>query len=256
MTEMTELLLLCLAAFVAGFVDAIVGGGGLIQIPAALILMPHYAVATVIGTTKIPSFTGTSIAAYKYSRHVKLNYKHLLLMASLAMCSAFVGSRLLTLVSNDFMKPFLLVVLTVVAIYTYLKKNFGIHSEKDHSERQHIIYAVCISICIGFYDGFIGPGTGSFLILAFITLLGYDFMKAGATAKFVNLATNIGSITLFALSGNIIYKVALPMAICNGIGGFLGARLAILRGNTFIRVFFLIVVIGTMIRFAYDVFLK
>lgn len=253
---MSDLILLCIAAFAAGFVDSIVGGGGLIQIPAALILMPQYAVATIIGTTKIPSFTGTSIAAYKYSRHVKLNYKHLLLMGSLAMCSSFAGSKLLTLVSNDFMKPFLLAVLSVVAVYTFVKKNFGTHSEKDHSEKQHIVYAVIISVCIGFYDGFIGPGTGSFLILAFVTLLGYDFLKAGASAKFVNVATNIGSIILFAASGNIIYEIALPMAICNGIGGFLGARLAILRGNTFIRIFFLVVVIGTLIRFAYDVFLK
>jgi uncharacterized protein len=251
--ELSGLLLLCAAALVAGFVDAIVGGGGLIQIPLALVLLPNQAVATVIGTTKIPSFTGTCLAAYRYSRHVKLNYKHLAIMASLACVSAFAGSRLLTLVSNDFMKPFLLVVLSLVAIYTYKKKNFGIHSEKDHTEREHIIYAVAISIVVGFYDGFVGPGTGSFLMLAFVTLLGYDFLKATATAKFVNLSTNIGSIVLFAITGHLIYAIALPMALCNGLGGYLGAHLAVRKGNALIRIFFLIVVLATLARFAWDV---
>jgi uncharacterized protein len=247
-------LILTAAAFVAGFVDSIVGGGGLIQIPLALVLFPNAPVATVIGTTKLPSFTGTAFAAYKYSRHVELNYKHIAIMASIALPMAFIGSRVLTLVHNDFMKPLLVVVLTLVALYTYKKKNFGVHTEKDHTEREHIIYASLVSFTIGFYDGFIGPGTGSFFILAFITLLGYDFLKAGATAKFINLATNFGSIILFVASGNIMYEVALPMMAANGFCGFLGARLAILRGNTFIRIFFLTVVIATLLRFAWDVF--
>jgi len=252
----SELLILCLAAFAAGFIDAIVGGGGLISVPAALIFMPGYPVATCVGTIKIPAFCGTTLAAWKYSRHVKLNYKHLAIMGILAMPMSYIGSRALTQVSNDFMKPLLLVVLSGVAIYTYKKKHFGIHTEKDHTETEHIIYAILISVVIGLYDGFIGPGAGSFLILAFITLLGYDFMKAGATAKFVNLSTNIGSIILFASTGNIVYKIAIPMAVCNATGAYFGARLAILRGNAFIRVFFLTVVIAVMVRFAWDVFGK
>ncbi len=252
----SELAILCVAAFAAGFIDAVVGGGGLIQIPVALVVLPQFPVATVIGSTKIPSFCGTSIAAYQYSRKVKLDYKRVLLMAVIAGVSAFIGSKLLTTVSNDFMKPFLLAVLSGVAIYTYTKKNFGIHTEKDHTELTHLIFSILMSLILGFYDGFIGPGTGSFLILTFITLLGYDFLRASANAKFINLATNIGSIILFTTSGRVLYQFALPMAACNAIGGFLGAKLAILRGNTFIRVFFLCVVIATMLRFAYDVFFK
>lgn len=252
----TELILLCVAAFAAGFVDAIVGGGGLIQTPAALILLPQYPVATVLGTLKIPAFSGTSFAAAQYARRVKLDYKLLGLMAVIAFLAAFAGSRLLTMVSNSFMKPALLVILTGVAIYTYTKKNFGDHEEKDHSSRQQLWYAIMISVVIGFYDGFIGPGAGSFLILAFITVLGFDFLKASAQAKFVNLSTNLGSIVFFAISGKIIYAIAIPMAVCNALGGFLGARLAILKGNSFIRIFFLIVVCGTILRFAYDIFFK
>lgn len=252
--ETTVLVLLCIAAFIAGFVDAIVGGGGLIQTPMGLILMPNLPVSTVIGSLKIPSFSGTLFAAIQYLKKVEMNWKLLIIMMALAVPSAFAGSTLLTYVSNDFMKPLLLVVLSLLVIYTYAKKNFGQHSDKSHSAKQQLIYAILISFFIGFYDGFIGPGTGSFLVLAFITLLGFDFLQASANAKMVNLATNFGSIVLFIIKGKIIWMVAIPMAFCNALGGFIGAKLAISRGNKFIRIFFLIVVIGTILRFAYDVF--
>jgi uncharacterized protein len=248
------LLFLCLAAFAAGFVDAIVGGGGLIQIPAMLVLLPGVPVATAIGTTKIPSFCGTSLAAVQYSRKVKLDSKRIVLLILIASPMAFLGSHILTMVSNGFMKPLLLVILISVAIYTYKKKNFGVHSEQEHTAMEHLLYSIGISVVFGFYDGFVGPGSGSFLILAFITFLGFDFLKASATAKFVNLSTNVGSIVLFMLSGKILYQIALPMAACNAVGGVLGARLAILRGNKFIRIFFLTIVIVMIVRFAYDIF--
>lgn len=251
----TEIIvLLCIAAFAAGFIDAIVGGGGLIQTPAALVLLPGYPVATVIGSIKIPAFCGTSLAALQYLRKVKMDWLMLSLMTALAFISSFCGSVLLTRVDNDFMKPLLLVILILVAVYTYSKKNFGIHADKNHSKKEKVIYSIIISIVIGFYDGFIGPGAGSFLVLAFITLMGFDFLKASANAKMVNLATNLGSILFFVSSGRILYSVAIPMALSNAAGGAIGARLAIVKGNKFIRVFFLVVVTGTIIRFAYDVF--
>jgi uncharacterized membrane protein YfcA len=251
-----DLILLCIVAFLAGFTDAIAGGGGLIQTPAALVLLPQYPLATVLGTLKIPSFSGTSIATTQFVRRVQLNWLLIGLMAITAFMAAFAGSTLLTHVNNSFMKPLLLIMLIVVAIYTFTNKRFGDHTEKDHSLRQQIIYSLLISLVIGFYDGFIGPGAGSFLILSFIGMLGFDFLKASAHAKFVNLATNLGSILFFSISGKIIYSIALPMAACNALGGLLGARLAILRGNAFIRIFFLVVVCATIIRFAYDVWFK
>lgn len=254
--DITTLILLCIAAFAAGFVDAIVGGGGLIQLPIALILLPTYPVAAVIGSLKIPSFSGTSFAVYHYLKKVQMNWKLLSMMMLIAFCSAFAGSQLLTMVHNDFMKPILLIVLSGVAVYTYSKKNFGLHIVKDHSIKKQFLYAAVISVVLGFYDGFIGPGAGSFLILAFITLLGFDFLHASANAKMVNLATNTGSIILFMLKGSIIWSIAIPMAISNAIGGIIGAKLAINKGNQFIRIFFLIVIIGTLIRFAYDVFFR
>lgn len=245
-----------MASFLAGFVDAIVGGGGLIQTPAAMVLMPNLSVASIIGSLKIPAFSGTSFAAFQYLKKVDMNWKLLLIMSVLAFCSAFLGSTVLTMVSNDFMKPLLFFILIVLAIYTFKKKDFGQHQEKGHSSKKQIIYAVIISVLVGFYDGFIGPGTGSFLVLGFVAILGFDFLHASANAKMVNLATNFGSICLFVLKGKIVWVFAIPMAFCNALGGWIGAKLAIKKGNGFIRVFFLIVVIGTLIRFGYDVFFK
>ncbi len=254
--ETYVIILLCIAAFLAGFIDAIVGGGGLIQTPVALILLPNLSVSTIIGTLKIPAFSGTSFAANQYMKKVNMNWKLLLIMMLLAFPSAFLGSTLLTYVSNDFMKPLLLVVLSLLFVYTYFQKNLGQQRSKSHSETTQILYATLISFMVGFYDGFIGPGTGSFLVLAFITLLGFDFLHASANAKMVNLGTNFGSICLFILKGKIIWAIAVPMAFCNALGGWLGAKLAISKGNKFIRIFFLVVVIGTLIRFGYDVFYK
>lgn len=252
--DATVLFILCCTAFVAGFIDAIVGGGGLLQTPMSLVLLPQFPVATVIGSVKIPSFSGTFLAAIQYLKKVKLKWNLLIIMILLAIPAAFLGSLLLTKVNNNFMKPILLIILVGLLIYTYTKKNFGQKSILNLTKKQQIKGAIVSSVVIGFYDGFIGPGTGSFFVLAFISLLGYDFLEASANAKMVNLATNLGSIILFSCKGKIIWSIALPMAICNAFGGFLGSKLAIQKGNAFIRIFFIIVVVGTLFRFGYDVF--
>ncbi len=254
--EWFHIALLCVASFLAGFVDAVVGGGGLIQTPFALVLLPAHPVATVIGSLKIPSFSGTFFAALQYMRKVKMVWWLLTVACTIAFFAAYAGSLLLMQVSNSFMKPVLLVVLTAVAFYTYSKKNFGQHEQKTHSSRRQLWYVVIISLIIGFYDGFIGPGAGSFLILAFVVILGFDFLHASAHAKMINLATNLGSITLFIIKGQIIWAIALPMALSNALGGILGARMAIAKGNKFIRLFFLLIVVATLLRFTYDVFFK
>ena len=250
----STLILLCCIAFLAGFVDAIVGGGGLIQTPAGLILMPHESVARVIGSLKIPSFTGTFFAAKQYLRLVKIPIKRILLFTSIAFSASFIGSFCLTMVSNHFMKPVIFIVLVIIAIYTYTKKDFGqtVSNTPTHFPWQKGAY---ICIALGFYDGFIGPGAGSLLVLAFISFLGFDFLQANAHAKVVNLATNLGSILLFMMKGSIIWTIALPMAVCNALGGIIGSRMAITKGNKFIRIVFLFVIIATLCRLGYDIFL-
>jgi uncharacterized membrane protein YfcA len=250
------LLFLCMASFGAGFVDAIVGGGGLIQVPIALIMMPNFPVATVIGTLKIPAFSGTFFAAKQYVKQVKIYWKQMALMCIVAFAFAFLGSALLTKMGNSYMKPILFCILIVVAVYTYSKKSFGQVQSKQLSNKALLIRSILLSAIVGLYDGFIGPGTGSFLVLGFIAILGYDFLHASANAKLVNLSTNFGSIVLFFIKGSIIWGIAIPMAICNAVGGLLGAKLAIAKGNQFIRVFFLLVICATILRFGYDVFLK
>jgi uncharacterized membrane protein YfcA len=245
-----------MAAFAAGFIDAIVGGGGLVQTPATLVILPQYPVATLLGTTKIPSFAGTSIACFQYAKKVSLQWKLLLIMGCIALLAAMAGSFTVSIVSNKFMKPVIFCVLIVVAIYTYKKKNFGTAVTKYLPARREIYYGIFSAAIIGFYDGFIGPGTGSFFVIFFIAALGYDFLKASAHAKFVNLATNMGSILYFGGSGHILYQFAIPMAVCNIAGSFAGARLAIAKGNSFIRVFFLLVIAATILRFGYDIFIK
>jgi uncharacterized protein len=248
--------LLCIASFFAGFVDAIVGGGGLIQTPISLLLLPNIPVANIIGTLKIPGISGTSFASYQYIKKVKINWKLLFPITIIAFGMSFFGSYLLTKVHNEFMKPILILVLILVAMYTFLKKDFGQAVSKTIPENKTILYGILIAIFIGFYDGFIGPGTGSFLILGLISILGFDFLNASANAKLINVATNLGSIVFFVLKGKIIWTIAIPMAVCNAFGGWIGAKTALKKGNDFIRIFFLIVVVGTLLRLLYDVFLK
>ena len=251
-----EMIILCFAALAAGFIDAIVGGGGLIQTPAVLITLPDHSVATLLGTTKIASFTGTSSAALQYARKVQLQWKLLGVLCLIALVAAYAGSKTVSIVSNSFMKPIIFGVLIVVAVYTYSKKDFGTTTSARKTPVREFVYGSLFAMIIGFYDGFIGPGAGSFLVVFFISVLGFDFLKASAHAKFVNVATNTGSILFFAGSGHILYHYAIPMAVCNFCGSLVGARLAILKGNTFIRIFFLFVVAATIIRFGYDIFFR
>ncbi len=252
----TELVILCIAAFAAGFIDSIVGGGGLVQTPATLVTLPQYPVATLLGTTKIPSFSGTAMACFQYARKVSVQWKLIVPMCFTALLAAMAGSYTVSILSNQFMKPVIFGVLIVVAIYTYSKKDFGNAVSKNLHQRHELLYGSLFALVVGFYDGFIGPGAGSFLVIFFIAILGFDFLKASAHAKFVNLATNMGSILYFGNTGHILYYYAIPMALCNLVGSFLGAGLAIRKGNAFIRIFFLLIVIGTILRFGYDIFFK
>lgn len=254
--HVNELTLLCLAAFGAGFIDAIVGGGGLLQTPATLLILPHYPVASIFGTVKIPSLLGTSVAAYKYATQVRLNLKVLAVCVLTAFLSSLLGAYSVSLIKNEVIKPVILVVLIMVAIYTYFNKQFGIHQHKEMRLKKQLLLAGTFGLVIGFYDGLIGPGTGSFLILVFIGALGFDFVGASAHAKIVNIATNLAALLYFSSTGHVLFQYAIPMAIFNILGSLLGAKLALLKGNKFIRVFFLIVVFGTILRFAYDVFFR
>jgi uncharacterized membrane protein YfcA len=251
-----ELLILCAVSFAAGFIDAVVGGGGLLQTPAILIVLPQYPVATLLGTTKIPSLSGTSFAAWKYAQDIVLDWKFLLYVAALAFAGSMLGAHYVTMIDSKMLKPVILVVLIGVALYTYFNKTFGVATAKELGRTQQLLTGFLFGFSIGFYDGLIGPGTGTFFILAFISLMGYDFLQASASAKLINIATNLAAICYFSSTGHILYQYALPMAVFNVGGALLGTRLAVLKGNRFIRIFFLMVVVFAIMRFAYDIFIK
>ena len=249
-----ELLALCGFAFLAGLIDSVVGGGGLVQIPALLILLPHgTAWADVSGTNKCVSVTGTAAAAWNYARHVQIDWRTTL-PATVAgfVCSVF-GALLATRLSPAVLRPLVLTMLVAVAVYTYARKDLGsLHAPRLDPGAARWIGAA-LGAVLGFYDGFFGPGTGSFLIFTFVGLFGFGFLAASASSKVVNTATNLSTVGYFVLTGHVYYRLAVPMAVCNVLGSFVGTRLAILRGNKFVRWFFLAVVSAIIGRLAYDI---
>jgi uncharacterized protein len=253
---LTVLILLCFFAFLAGFIDSIVGGGGLILLPALLILRPDLDLATVLGTNKGAAVWGTLTATLQYSRSVGIPWRVMLPAALAGFIFSGVGAFVVTHVSNDGLRPFIIVLLAAVAIYTFLKKDFGnLHAPKVNETTQRLIGVAAGSV-IGFYDGFFGPGTGSFLIFIFIGLIGFSFLAASASAKVINFATNLAAVLYFALTNHIVYSLAIPMAGCTMLGSFLGSRVAVVRGSGFVRILFLVVVIGVIVRLSYDTFIR
>lgn len=247
---------LCAFACLAGFVDSIVGGGGLIQLPALFVLLPPglaSAVAAVLGTNKLSSSCGTGMAVVQYARRVRLNWASLLPAAVAAFGFSFLGARVVTRLNPALVRPLILGLLVAVAIYTFIRKELGALHAPRLTARHEQVFGALVGAAIGFYDGFFGPGTGSFLIFAFIGLFGFDFLTASACAKVINFATNLSAVAYFAATDNILYRYGLPMAVCNVAGSVLGARLAILKGNRFVRGFFLTVVTAMILRFGWEV---
>ena len=179
-------------AFIAGFLDAIVGGGGLIQLPALLIQFPQLALPTLFGTNKIAALSGTSIAAVQYAKRIRFNWKVLLSISLFSFLFSFLGARTVSYLDSEALKPLILIIL--IAIYTFIKKDLGNVATKDLSTAKKMIFGALIGAVIGFYDGFFGPGTGSFFVLAFVVILGFDFLSASAYAKVVNCITNISAL--------------------------------------------------------------
>lgn len=244
----------CLAALVAGFVDAIVGGGGLVQAPALFILFPNFSVPRIIGTNRFASFMGTAVAAWQYARKVEIPWRTVLFGGIGAGVMSFIGARFSSLISSEILKPIILVLMVAIAVYTYFKKDLG-HQEQLRVSVQLIpVYGLLVGMSCGFYNGFVGPGTGSLLVFGFVSLIGYNFLTGSAISKFINVIADVFSLIFFLLHGYVTFEIAIPMMICNMIGSYLGSRTAILRGNGFVRLFFLGVIGALLLRFGWDVF--
>jgi len=248
------LVFILVAAFSAGFVDAIAGGGGLIQLPALLISFPDREVAEVAGTNKLGSIFGTSAAALNYRRNIKTDPKLLLAMVLPAFIGSGSGSLLATQISTEQLKVAIVVMLVAVFVYTLARPDLGkVEVLKGAAKRQRTLGAVA-GLTIGFYDGFIGPGTGTLLMIVLVAALGFAFVGASAIAKVVNVATNFASILVFGISGSIMWVVGLAVGICNLAGGIIGSHVAIRRGSDFVRKFYLVVTFALIVRVLFDLF--
>ena len=241
-------LFLLSASFLAGFVDSIAGGGGIVQLPALLIGLPNSPAAEVLGTNKLSAVFGTTTAAALYRKQIKPDPKVLIGMAIPAFLGSAVGALLASRIPTNSMRPMILVLLIAVAIYTWLKPDLGKLENLRHVPKQRIQIGAIAGAVIGFYDGIFGPGTGSFLMLILVATLGYAFITASAIAKVVNVATNVGALIVFGINGAVIWQIGIIMGFANITGAIIGSRLAIKGGSTLVRKVFLLVTIVLIVR--------
>ncbi len=253
MPELEVVLLLCVAAFLAGWVDAVAGGGGLVQLPALLVLLPDAGPAQVLATNKLSSVFGTAVAAGTYVRRVRPDIRTALPMAAAAVAGSAGGAACASLLPQSAFRPLVLVLLVLVGLYTLRRPALGDVQQLRHTGRRLLLVALGAALTIGFYDGIFGPGTGSFLVFALVVFSGYSFIQASAKARIVNLATNLGALAVFIPQGAPIYGLGFAMAACNVLGGRLGAVTAISRGSGFVRIVFLVVVAVLLVRLTSDV---
>ncbi len=249
-----DLTLLLAAALFAGFVDAVAGGGGLIQVPALLMALPGESPATVFGTNKLASICGTGNAALRYARRIALPWGIALPAAVTAFLFAFAGAAAVAWLPKGVVRPLVLGLLALVLIYTVVKPGLGAVSGSRLAPGPERRRAVLVGAALGFYDGFFGPGAGSFLIFAFVRFFRLDFLHASSAAKVVNFATNAAALAYFVPSGHVLWVTGLAMAAFNIGGALLGARLALRHGSGFVRGVFIVVASVLIARLAYDTF--
>jgi len=243
---------LCGFAFLAGFVDAMVGGGGLIQLPAFFILMPQLSLVQTLASNKTASFLGTAVATVKYIRKVEINWKQLTPTIVSAFVGAFSGALMVSYVHKEQFMPFIITALIIVLFYTIFKKDLGLHHiDKQLTKGRYIAFSIGTGLVIGFYDGLIGPGTGSFLMFAYVMLFGNNFLYASANAKIINCVTGISALSFFLFNGAIVWHIALPIAFANMVGNYAGAHFALRKGSGFIRIFFILIVTALIIKLGY-----
>lgn len=244
--------LILIGGFAAGWVDAVVGGGGLIQLPITL-MVPGITPVQALATNKMGSVFGTATSSVTYYRRVKPDLLTALPMAAIAFVGAIAGAALAAHLPQQVFKPIIVAALIAVAVFTFFKSKLGADTLLKHTGARHYVLACSVGAVIGFYDGLLGPGTGSFLVIALVSLMGYAFLQASAKAKIVNLATNLGALAFFSLHGSLLWGIGLLLGLANMAGGYLGARTAVARGSAFIRYVFLAVVAVLIIKLSWDV---
>lgn len=245
-------LFLALSSGFAGFVDAVAGGGGLVQLPALLIGISNKPIPMILGTNKIPSIFGTSSAAASYFKKVRPDLRLTVSMALPALIGSVAGAHLAAHFPTKVFHPLILILLVLVGIYTWKKPDLGLRENLRHSHAKRLWIVALCGLGIGFYDGLFGPGTGTFLVFLLVIVIGYEFLKASATAKLVNISTNLGAIATFQITGHIWWRLGLALAFANVTGALIGSRLAIRGGSPLVRKIFLLVVAALIAKLSYD----
>ncbi len=245
--------LLALAGLSAGFVDAVVGGGGLIQLPALLLGLPGAAPVTVLATNKVSSVCGTTVSSATYYRRIRPDPRTFGPLMACAFVGSLLGAVIASYISAAAFDPLVLVVLIVVGGYVLFRPTLGETTVLRYAGHRHLAAACATGLVIGCYDGALGPGTGSFFVIALVGLLGYSFLEGSAKARLANWATNVAALCIFVPQGAVLWKVGLVMGVCNLLGGYVGARTAVSRGTRFVRIFFIVVVSAFIVRIGGDV---
>lgn len=247
--------IVCPLVFLAGLIDAVAGGGGLISLPAYLLagLPPHAASAT----NKCGNFFGTLMATSRFVRRKQYHLPSAGAAAAMALVGAWLGARLNMILPERYLYYIMLAIVPVMAVFILRKRDFGAQSKLDRfSPRALVAVSAGVGLALGLYDGFFGPGAGTFLMLAFTGLCGFDLLTASGNTKIVNSASNLASLVTFALAGQVVWAVGIPAALCNIAGAYLGAGLALKGGAKVIRPMFLVVLALLVIRLACDLFLR
>ena len=247
--------LLMVAAFAAGWVDAVVGGGGLILLPAILVVAPQLSAQAALATNKMTAVFGTGAAVVTFARRIPLDWRVMAPAGATAAIASACGAAAVSLIDRDLFIPIIMVVLIGVAVLVTARPTIGtIAADRPPTRSKFVLVVFLAAGGFGFYDGILGPGTGTFFIIAFATLLGTEFVRSAAMAKVLNLGSNIGALVFFAVTGHVLWQLGAVMAVCNVIGALLGSRTALSRGSGFVRVVLLFVVIGMVIQLGWQQF--
>lgn len=250
----TTLILASFCSLFAGFINAMAGGGGLISLPFLFAIFPSALPVEILGTNKGAMVWGTAWSARSFARHVTFSYSTLAPAITSAIAGGLLGAWCVTLVSPEWLRRLVPGMLTLVLIYTTIAPHFGVVHAPRYSTAVESLLAALIAGALGFYDGFFGPGTGSFFIFFFVRILGFDFLHAVANAKILNMTTNLSSLIIFSFTGNVWWHYVIPMAAANIVGSHLGTRIALRHGSQLIRIVFILVVTALVIKTSLDAF--
>lgn len=249
--DIYKLIFLCIAGFLAAFVDSIAGGGGIISVPSYMIvgLPTHIA----LGTNKFAATMGSLTSSINFIRSGNCNFKLLKIVAPFTLIGSILGVKTVLLIDESFLQPLVLVLILAIGIYTFFSKSLGEEDNFKGLTNKNLCLSILLGFSLGFYDGFFGPGTGTFLVFGFINILGLNFLKASANARVLNFVSNISALVTFAISGNINYLIGIPVCIFMILGAKIGTKLAIKKGNKIIKPIFITMAMAVAVKMLFQI---